>query len=81
MDLTIIFEGVTMSRFGTIILAILSIVLFAAGLQGVSVLALAAAIGFELVALKRAMDEQRAARALRPVRITRSLRQPRRERR
>lgn len=81
MDLTIIFEGVTMSRFGTIILAVLSIVLFAAGLPAASVIALAFAIGVELLALKRAMDEQRAAQALRPVRITRTVRQPRRNRR
>lgn len=70
-----------MSRFGTIILAVLSIVLFAAGLQAASALALAVAIGVELVALKGAMDEDRAARALRPVRITRTPRQQRRERR
>jgi apolipoprotein N-acyltransferase len=80
MDPTIIFEGVTMSRFGTIILAVLSIVLFVAGLPAASFFALAFAVGVELVALKRAMDEQRAAQALRPVRITRTVRQPRRNR-
>jgi hypothetical protein len=81
MDPTIIFEGVTMSRYGTIILAVLSIVLFVAGLPAASLLALGVAVGVELFALKRAMDEQRAAQALRPVRITRTVRQPRRERR
>jgi hypothetical protein len=80
MDPTIIFEGVTMSRFGTIILAVLSIVLFAAGLPAASVVAMGFAIGLELLALKRAIDEQRAVQALRPVRITRTVRQPRRNR-
>jgi hypothetical protein len=45
------------------------------------VLALAVAIGLELVALKRTMDEQRAAQALRPVRITRRVRDQRHGRR
>lgn len=70
-----------MFRPSTIILALLSIVLFAFNLQAASVLALVAGIGFELFALKRLMDEQRAARALRPVRVTRRMRDPRRERR
>jgi hypothetical protein len=81
MDLTNFFEGVTMFRPSTIVLALLSIVLFGFGLPAASVLVLAVAIGLELVALKRTMDEQRAAQALRPVRITRRVRDQRRDRR
>ena len=81
MDLTIFFQGVAMFRLSTITLALLSIVLFGFGLQAASVLALAVAIGAELVALKRVMDEQRATEALRPVRIARRTRDPRRGRR
>ena len=66
-----------MFRPSTIVLALLSIVLFGVKLPAASVLALAVAIGLELVALKRTMDEQRAAQALRPVRITRRVRDQR----
>jgi hypothetical protein len=81
MSSTTIFEGVTMSRFTTIISAVLALALFAFGFPAASVLALVIGVGVELAALKHAMDEQRAARALRPVRITRRVRDPRDNRR
>jgi hypothetical protein len=81
MNPTNFFEGVTMLRPSTIIFALLSIVLFGFGLPAASVLALVVGIGLELVALKHIMDEQRAAEALRPVRITRRTRDLRRGRR
>lgn len=70
-----------MSRFTTIIFAVLALALFAFGFPAASVLAVVVGLGVELVALKQAMDEQRAAQALRPVRITRRVRDPRANRR
>lgn len=70
-----------MSRFTTIVSAVLALALYAIGFPAASVLALVIGLGVELVALKHAMDEQRAAQALRPVRIARRMRDPRDNRR